>query len=180
LDTVSLDGSWNAENLGNGIDAVSAAGGDNTITLGNGADSVTVGAQDNQISLGAGLDIVRGGADDTIRLTGGSGALSVSGQDEMVLLGSGSYLVTDAGHGLELNIGPTAGQDVLANFHSDLTAGVIDLLGGVGGYSSAMQAYDALRSDGHGGVYLPLGHSASLDIAGVTANQLHASNFHIG
>jgi RNA-directed DNA polymerase len=31
-------------------------------------------------------------------------------------------------------------------------------------------------SDGHGGVYLPLGHSASLDIAGVTAKQLSASN----
>jgi hypothetical protein len=178
--SVTVGGQDNHISLGGGIDTVSAAGGDNTITLGTGVGSVTVGGQDNHISLGGGIDTVHGGADDTIRLTGSSDLLSVSGQDEMVALGSGSYLVIDEGRGLELNIGPTAGQDLLANFASDLSAGAIDLLGGVGGYTTAMQAYDALRSDGHGGAYLPLGHSASLDIADVTAKQLSASNFHIG
>jgi len=98
----------------------------------------------------------------------------------MVFLSSGNDTVTDTGQGMALNIGPTAGNDVLANFGADLTHGVIDLLGGIGGYTTAQQAYNSLQPDQHGGALLSLGHAASLDITGVAASQLGVSNFHIG
>jgi large repetitive protein len=148
--------------------------------VGNGQDSISVGGAASTISLGSGKDTVHGGAGDSIQLTGNGGNLAISGADEMVFLGSRSATVTDMGHGLQLEIGLGAGSDTLANFATDLSSGVIELLGGIGGYSSATQTYQALQSDGHGGSLLPLGHRASLDILDVAVKQLGASNFHIG
>lgn len=99
----------------------------------------------------------------------------------MVFLGGGNDIVTDRGQGLKLSIGPTAGTDSLFNFASDLSSGIIDLLGGIGGYTSASHAFAALKSDGHGGALLPLGPAGSLDIVGVSSKQLlNTHNFQIG
>jgi hypothetical protein len=150
------------------------------VLLGNGNDTVTISTGgNNTISLGKGNDTVNGGTDDIIRLTG-NGNLMVSGSAQMVFLSSGNDIVTDTGQGLTLNIGPTAGNDVLANFGTDLTHGVIDLLGGIGGYTTAQQAYASLQPDKHGGSLLSLGHAASLDITGVAPSQLLVTDFKIG
>jgi hypothetical protein len=166
--------------LGNGNDTVTLGGTSNAVWLGNGNDTVTVSGGGNTISLGTGHDTVHGGTGDTILLTGKSANLGISGTSEMVFLGGGNDTVTDLGQGLVLKLGPTSGKDVLANFGADLTHGVIDLLGGIGGFTSASQAYAALKSDGHGGSLLQLGHAMSLDITGVAPTQLHATNFMIG
>src|SRR5262245_37566314 len=97
-----------------------------------GTDTVTVSGGGNTIALGSGPhDTVQGGTGDTILLTGQSGNLNISGFGEMVFLGSGSESVMDTGELLVLKIGPTAGNDVLANFGTDLANGVIDLRGGI-------------------------------------------------
>ena len=134
--------------LGNGLDSVKLSGGGNTITLGNGADSVTVGGTGNQINLGNGLDVVHGGTGDTIDLA--KTALTLYGTDEMVFIGAGKATVNDFSTGLDLKIGPTAGVDVLAHFASD-QSGVIDLVGGLGGFTTTAAVLTALKSDGHGG-----------------------------
>jgi Ca2+-binding RTX toxin-like protein len=179
-DKVTVTGAGNTISLGSGNDTVVLNGTSNAVSLGNGNDIVTVSGGGNTISLGSGIDTVQGGTGDTIQLAG-AGNLTVSGKNEMVFLGGGNNIVTDSGQGLKLNIGPTAGTDSLAHFASDLSTGVIDLLGGIGGYTSASQAYAALQSDGHGGTLLPLGPAASLDILGVAGKQLvQTNNFHIG
>jgi hypothetical protein len=165
--------------LGGGNDTVALSGASNAVFLGNGNDNVTVSGGRNTISLGSGNDIVQGGAGDTIQLTG-KGNLTVLGKSELVFLGGSQDIVTDVGQGLKLNIGPTAGNDSLANFASDLSSGIIDLLGGIGGYTSASQAYAALQNDGHGGALLRFGLAESLDIVGVRPSQLSANNIHIG
>jgi hypothetical protein len=57
---------------------------------------------------------------------------------------------------------------------------LIDLIGGLGGYTSAAAAAAALTPDGHGGALLSLGATGSIDFTGVSPSQLHASNFQIG
>src|SRR5271165_3326757 len=101
------------------------------------------------------------------------------GTDEMVFIGSGNATVNDLSTGLDLKIGPTAGVDVLSHFASD-PSGVVDLIGGVGGFTTTAAALSALKSDGHGGTLLRFGHDSSLDFVGVTPSQLHAANFQIG
>jgi hypothetical protein len=97
----------------------------------------------------------------------------------MVFIGTGNATVTDFSTGLDLKIGPTAGADVLAHFASDPN-GIVDLIGGIGGFQTAAAALTALKSDGHGGSLLSFGAGSSLDFSGVAASQLHASNFQIG
>jgi hypothetical protein len=164
--------------LGNGNDSVTLGGTANAVFLGNGNDTVTTSIGGNTISLGTGNDTVSGGADDVIRLTGNS-RFTLSGTAEMVFLGTGNENVTDDGYGTALNIGPTAIKGVLANFGADLNQGVVHLLGGIGGYTTAQQAYNSLRSDGHGGSLLSVGNT-SLDITNVPIAQLGLNNFHIG
>src|SRR5208282_511635 len=120
---------------------------------------------------------VHGGTDDTISLV--NTTLALYGTDEMVFIGSGNATVNDLSTGLDLKIGPTAGVDVLSHFASD-PSGVVDLIGGVGGFTTTAAALSALKSDGHGGTLLRFGHDSSLDFVGVTPSQLHAANFQIG
>ena len=68
----------------------------------------------------------------------------------------------------------------ISGFGSDLTYGVIDLLNGVGGYTTPGQAFAALTPDGSGGSKLSLGSDGSIDILNVAPTALHAGNFHIG
>ena len=89
-----------------------------------------------------------------------------------------SAKIFDTGSGLRVDVGTKAGTDVISGFANDPT-GCIDLLGGVGGYSSVNQLLSALHSDGSGGTLLSLG-SGSIDFLGVAPTQLHASNFKIG
>jgi hypothetical protein len=177
LDNVTLSGGNNTVTLGDGLDSVKLGGGGNVVTLGNGADSLSVGGSGNQIKLGSGIEVVHGGTGDTIDLA--NTTLSLYGTNEMVFLGTGNATVNDFSIGLDMKIGPTAGTDVLAHFASDLS-GVVDLIGGIGGFKTAAAAVSALKSDGHGGALLSFGHNSSLDFTSVAPSQLHAANFQIG
>ena len=62
---------------------------------------------------------------------------------------------------------------------SDPTA-VVDLLGGVGGYTSVSQVMSALTSDGNSGSLLPLGNGQAVHFVNIAPNNLHQSNFLVG
>ena len=176
-DTVQLMLGGNTIALGNGNDTISINAGGNTISVGNGHDSISVAGTRNAITLGSGTDVVHGGSLDTITLGSTGGTLSLSGVGEVVFLGTGKASVTDLGHGTTFVAGPSVGIDTIVSFD---TNGVLDLVGGAGGFTTATQAFKALTSDQHGGSLLSLGGGHSIDFAGVPPNHLSASNFKIG
>jgi hypothetical protein len=175
-DTIT-GGQNNTIKIGNGDQSITLSGGNNRITLGKGDSTISVGGSGNKINLSNGNDTVHGGTGDTINIT--KTTLNITGTNEIVFLSPSNARVTDSSTDLTLKIGPTAGKDVLSNFASD-PGGVVDLLGGIGGYTSVPQVLSALKSDGEGGTLLPFGHGSSLDFAGVSPSQLHASIFEIG
>jgi hypothetical protein len=176
-ESVTAGGGGNKVVVGNGNSTISLGGGGNTVTAGNGNDTITLAGSGSTVTLGNGTDTVHGGSGDTIHLA--TTTLTLYGTDEMVFIGTGSATVNDFSTRLDLKIGPTAGVDVLSHFASD-PSGVVDLIGGIGGFSTTAAVLSALTSDGHGGTLLSFGHGGSLDFAGVGLSQLHASNFQIG
>lgn len=175
--TVSGGQDDNTITIGNGNSTVSLSGGANSVTLGNGNGTVSLGGGANTVTLGNGTDTVHGGTGDTINLA--NTTLNIFGTDEMVFVGKANSTVDDFSTGLDLRIGPTAGKDVLSNFASD-SSGIVDLLGGIGGFKTTSDVLSALKSDGHGGTLLSFGGSGSLDFVEVASSHLHASNFQIG
>jgi hypothetical protein len=67
----------------------------------------------------------------------------------------------------------------LSSFASDAT-GVVDLRGGIGGFTTVQQVKGALTSDGHGGTLLSFGTAGSLDFVNMAATHLAANHFAIG
>jgi hypothetical protein len=131
------------------------------------------------LSLGKGSDTVHGGTGDTINLAGNT-TLNLYGIHEILFMGSSNSTINDFSTGLVMKIGPTAGKDILSNFASD-PSGVVDLIGGLGGFTTTAAVVGALKSDGHGGTLLSFGKgSGPLDFVGVPSSALHASNFQIG
>jgi hypothetical protein len=199
-DTVTLGGPGigrfgNTITLGNGNnDAVSLTGiaaFDNTVTLGDGNNDTVIltgGSHDNTVTLGKGhggsvlLDnsqaSVTGGPSNMINLMNNS-SLVLYGNNEKVFLDSSNSNVTDFSTGMQLNIRSTAGMDFLGNFGSDLTNGVIDLKGGIGGFATNAAVISALTDDGSGGTLLSFGPGSSLDIFSVAPSLLTAANFKI-
>ena len=164
---------------GNGSRTVTgAASGYTDVSLGNGNNTVALHGNGNVVNLGNGVDTVRGGTADTVDITGNT-ALAISGHSELVFVGNGNDIVGDFSTGLDLEIGPASGQDVLSNFASD-SSGVVDLIGGIGGLTTVDAVLSALQSDGHGGTLLAFGSAGSLDFAGMAVSRLHPANFHIG
>ena len=170
--------SGNVVSVGNGNSGISFRGGGNTVIAGNGNERITLAGSDSMVTLGNGRDIVRGGTSDTINIVGNT-SLAICGTREIVFIGNGSSTVGDFSSGLELKVGPGAGHDVLSNYAADPT-GVVDLIGGIGGFTTTEAVLSALTSDHHGGSVLSFGNGGSLDFAGVSSSHLHASNFRIG
>jgi hypothetical protein len=85
--------------------------------------------------------------------------------------------ITDSGSSTTFKINSNVGNLAISGFD---TTGIIDLLNGAGGYTTASQAFAALTSDGAGGSKLSLGTDGSIDFAHVAPSSLHASNFKIG
>jgi Glycosyl hydrolases family 16 len=118
-------------------------------------------------------------AGNFIDLTGGSPALSFIGANAVVLLeGSASPAIIDHSRGLTVVAGSSNVSATIQNFAAD-GQGVIDLLHGIGGYTTAAAAQSALTSDGNGGAQLSLG-GGFIDIAGVAPASVAASRFKIG
>jgi hypothetical protein len=115
---------------------------------------------------------VFGGQSNTINLASDMLAL-IGCNNPMVFIGSGhSPTIFDKSLGLQLNIGPTSGSVLLGGFGQDLTHGMIDLIGGVGGFTNTKAVLAALTPDGSGGTQLSLGNGNYLDIQGVVPSAL--------
>jgi hypothetical protein len=175
-DTINVNGNENNVYVGNGNgDTVNSNSLNTFIYAGNGlGDTINIAGTANLV------DTVFGGRGNTINLIG-SQSFELSGsQDVMLFIGSGNSIVVDASTGTHLNIGPAAGTNILLDFGHDLTTGVIDLIGGIGGFTTSGEALAALKSDGAGGTLLSFGTGSSLDIASVLPSALTAANFKIG
>ena len=175
---VTASGGGTEVAVGNGNSTIALNGGGDMVTTGNGNDLITLAGSGSTVMLGNGTDTLHGGTGDTISIAGNT-ALTISGNNEMVFIGGGNSIVDDFSSGLDLKVGPASGHDVLSNFASD-PGGVVDLIGGIGGFTTPAAVVSALTSDGRGGTLLSFGHDSSLDFAGVALSQVHASNFQIG
>jgi hypothetical protein len=79
-----------------------------------------------------------------------------------------------------LSGGYLPGKLSLSSFASDAT-GVVDLRGGIGGFTTVQQVKGALTSDGHRGTLLSFGTAGSLvDFVNMAATHLTANHFAIG
>ena len=134
------------------------------------------------IATGTGQTVNAGSGNDVVTLSAGSASLAFHGNNDIAFLGGGTGAVnatiTDLSSGLTVYV-LKGGTDVFAGFARDPSA-VVDLLGGLGGYTSAGSVVSALISDGNGGSKLPLGSGQYIDFTGVAPTALHAANFQIG
>lgn len=152
----------------------------NSVTLGDsGVNSVSVRGPASHINLGSGNNLVNGGRGDTITLFGNGGNLALYGTDEMVFLSGTNSSIDDLSQGMTLVLSGHPGNVTVSDFAHDPT-GIIDLRGGVGGFTTPEGVVAALKSDGHGGTLLSFGTAGSLDFINVTPAQLTASHFAIG
>ncbi len=134
------------------------------------------------IAYGNGQTVNAGTGNDVVTLSAGHARLVFHGSNDVAFLGGGTAAVnatiSDRSTGLTIDVA-SAGNDVFKGFASDPTA-VVDLLGGVGGYSTVSAVLAALTSDGHGGSKLALGAGHAIDFTGVAPSALEAANFKIG
>lgn len=134
------------------------------------------------IATGTGQTVNAGTGNDVVTLGGGNATLVFHGNNDVAFLGGGSSAVNatinDQSHGLTVYV-LNGGVDRITGLATNSTA-VIDLLGGLGGYTSVAQVLAELRPDNAGGTRLSLGSQHSIDIVGVAPGSLHAANFRIG
>ena len=102
---------------GNGNETITLGGGGDTVTTGNGDQAITLGGSGSTVTLGNGSDTVHGGTGDTFHLA--NTTLNLFGTNEIVFIGTGNATINDFSTGLNLKIGPTAGNDILSRFASD-------------------------------------------------------------
>ena len=192
-DRVVLNEDNDQVSLGSGQNSVTITGNANYVLnnpatpTGEDLSTVTVSGHGNEVRLAAGVsqtltDNATSSANIFV-LNGSTGAsLALHGSSDMVFINGGSATVSDLGVGLDVTLGPAAvgssdaGSVILQHLTAGLSAAVIDLAGGVGGYASVGAVLAALTSDGAGGTFLPLG-SGGVDFAGVSPSSLQASNF---
>jgi hypothetical protein len=163
---------------------LSLEGSNDLVTIGSNSNLGFDGSDDSfAATTGDGI-WVNSGAGDTIAgagftiyaaagtgfTVGGTGDVAYAGLDDAI---------TDGGSSTVFVINSNVGALSISGLGTD-TTGVIDLLGGVGGYSTAALAFAALTSDGRGGSLLSLGSDGSIDLLGAAPSALRASNFSIG
>jgi uncharacterized protein (TIGR01370 family) len=134
------------------------------------------------IANGTGQTVNAGTGNDVVILRGGNAALVFNGTNNVAFLGGSANpvnaTINDKSKGLTVYV-LNGGIDKISGFATDTTA-VIDLLGGLGGYTSVSQVLSAVVSDNAGGALLPLGNGQSIDFSNVAPASLHAANFVIG
>ena len=145
-------------------------------------NGVYLGAN-SALSINGGGDVILANGHDILTLSanGASAAdtLDFYGAGDQVQLNSGvNANIYDYGSSALLQIASNIGTTTITGFAQD-TAGIVDLLNGAGGYTSAAQALGALNADGSGGALLSLGSSDSIDIRGVAPGSLSVANFKI-
>jgi hypothetical protein len=201
--TVDLTGS--KVSISGGKDTIAFKGGSGDVAnlsdTGGSADTVTgskgaINLTSASISLSGSNDTIAAGSGDTITLKSGTGE-TISGSAFTVKGGSGTGFkiegtgdvvyaglndaIAEGGSSTLFKIDSNVGSLSISGFGAD-SAGVIDLLKGVGGYKTAGAASQALTSDGHGGSLLSLASTGdgSIDFLSVKPSSLTSANFKIG
>lgn len=125
---------------------------------------------------------VKAGSNDVVVLDRGNAKLVFHGNSGVAFLGSGGNAanakVVDHAQGLAVFV-LSGGHDTIKGLGTDHAA-VVDLLGGIGGYSNVTQVLNALTPDNHGGTLLSLGGGQSIHFKDVAPAGLHAANFKVG
>jgi hypothetical protein len=118
-------------------------------------------------------------ADNTVT-AGNSDTLSILWGDANVVTPGLDDAIYDGGSGTLFRVDNGIGATTISGIGSADPGGVIELLKGIGSFNTAQDAYNALTSDGAGGVKLGLNIYGSIDFAGTSMSQLSAANFKIG
>jgi uncharacterized repeat protein (TIGR03803 family) len=188
---------------GNGLTGPNDVVSGSNVSVGLQASSrMTLNGSIDTVTMAAVSNLTVSGSNDTISATTGDGITIKSGTGETVsgsgftvhggtgagftIVGTGDNVyaglndaITDGGSSTKFKIKPNVGNLAISGFGADPT-GIINLLNGVGGYTTASQAFSALTSDHSGGSLLSLGTDGSIDFVNVAPSSLHASNFKIG
>ncbi|CAH2602695.1 conserved protein of unknown function [Rhodovastum atsumiense] len=134
------------------------------------------------IATGTGQTVDASSGNDVVTLADGNATLVFKGSNNVAFLGDGKGTLTatvnDGSTGLTAYVLDT-GTYTFTGLATD-TGAVVDLLGGLGGYTTAAEVVAALRSDGSGGTNLPLGGSGMIHFTGIEPAKLGAANFRIG
>jgi hypothetical protein len=180
---MNVTASYANVSIGSGDVVVNLSGKDATVTGGNGNDTINVLSSGNTVTLGPGTDSIVEAASskgsNTFILNGSHASLVLYGANDVAFVHGGTDTITDNSKGLEVKIGSQGGVVTLSNFPAD-KHGVVDLVGGVGGYHTAKAVVAALQSDGNGGTMLSLGASGHIDFVNTAMASLTASHFAIG
>ena len=142
----------------------------------SGSNGAITAVSGDTISLTSGTGDVISGTGFTVNAGSGT-AFTVHGTGDVINVGLNDA-ITDGGASTEFKIASNVGALKISHFGSDPT-GLVDLIGGVGGYTTAGQAYAALTSDGSGGSLLSLAATSdgSIDFLGVVPSVLKVTNF---
>lgn len=177
---VALDGYGNAVTVGNGGNIIASGSGGDQVTAGGGNNTIALQGFNNTVTLGAGTDVINAGSDDTVTLTSTNLTLA-GGTGAMVFIGAGHSVVADSSSGARVVVNSNSGSSSFIGFATDAKS-VLDLQGGVGGYTTAASVVDALRSDGNGGTQLMLGSSStspSIDFLKTSILELTVDHFKV-
>lgn len=160
-------------------DSVFAADGGSVTIGGNGAtgadDMVIANANALTLQTNSRMDVA--GSGNTITVAANA-TLGVEGSNNTITTATGDSIWLNSGAGNIVDVGSSE-QIGIWNF-SQAPGGVVDLLQGAGGYTSAGSVVSALTSDGHGGMTLALGANGSIEFANVAPGTLTSANFKIG
>jgi len=180
-DSVSLAGYSNVVQVGGGSDTIVVGAGSDKVMTGGGNDTIILQGWSNTVTLGAGTDTVNAGSGDSITVNSTT-LLLKGGNQEMVFLDAGTASIDDLSSATTVVAGPSAGSASILDFARD--AGfVLDLTGGVGGFTTSAGVVSALQSDGHGGMQLLLGSgpgASLIDFVNTQASVLTSAHFRIG
>ena len=128
-------------------------GASSDLTVSGSTDAITATTGD-KISVARGTGDTITGSGFTATAAAATG-FTIKGTGDIVYAGLNDAL-TDGGSSDTFKIGSNVGSLKISGFGSD-TTGIVDLLNGVGGYTTAAAAFHALASDGAGGSLLSLG-----------------------
>ncbi len=181
--TIGATGYSNVANVGTGNDTIDigsyanihAAGGNQTIHLNGYSNMVFIG--------GTGASAITGGLGNSqITTTGGSASITLGGMSNVVTTGAASDTIADGAGYTRFVVGSSVagqlnGTETISHFAS---TSLVDFVPLAAGGQTAGQLFATLHNNGSGFAELDFASGGAVVFAGLTANQLHQSNFQVG
>jgi len=177
--TIHLAGDHNRVDGGARASTITGGTGFTTVALDSGdagtwaSIAVALGGRGNVVSLiGFSGTVDAGAGHDTVTLTNSAVAAVFHGAGDIAFVQDGDVTIDDQSSGLRIKLADEGGTTVIDHFGAARGA-VVDLLGSH--FTTAAEAFAAVRSDGAGGSMLTFSGSALVHFVGVT--NLTAVNF---